>query len=132
VIRDERGNLYGTTQNGGVYGQGVVFELDSAGNQLVLYSFQGAPDGSQPWAGVTRDRAGNLYGTTANGGAANAGIVFQLNPQGQETVLYSFTGQADGANPHAGVIRDPAGVVFGTTFLGGIFGDGVAYKLKPE
>jgi len=70
-------------------------------------------------AGVIRDWEGNLYGTTNGGGAAGAGVVYKLNTRGQETVLYSFTGGADGATPHGGVIRDSAGNFYGTTDAGG-------------
>jgi uncharacterized repeat protein (TIGR03803 family) len=129
VIRDSQGNLYGTTYSGGAASAGVVYKLDIAGNETVLYSFTGKPDGSAPFAGVIRDSAGNLYGTTYSGGAANAGIVYKLDTTGQETILYSFTGGADGDAPNAGVIRDPAGNLYGTTYYGGIARAGVVYKV---
>ncbi len=72
------------------------------------------------YAGVIGDSAGNLYGTTSAGGAANAGVVYKLDKSsGHETVLYSFTGGADGDEPLAGLIRDPAGNLYGTTTFGG-------------
>jgi uncharacterized repeat protein (TIGR03803 family) len=121
VIRDSSGNLYGTAQQGGgTSGAGVVFELDTAGQETVLYSFTGGADGGYPTAGLIRDSAGNLYGTTLGGGTAGAGVVFKLDRAGQETVLYSFTGGADGGSPTAGVIRDSAGNLYGTTQDGGI------------
>jgi len=132
VTRDSAGNLYGTTSGGGiggVYGGGVVFKVDTAGRETVLYSFTGGADGSGPFAGVIRDAAGNLYGTTSYGGAANAGVVYQLDTSGQETVLYGFTGKADGKKPEAGLIRDSAGNLYGTTQEGGIGNAGVVYKL---
>src|SRR5580698_2493490 len=64
VIRDNDGNLYGTTQDGGQAGWGVVYKIDTAGRQKVLYSFTGSADGGRPYAGVVRDASGNLYGTT--------------------------------------------------------------------
>ena len=72
-------------------GCGVVFKLDPAGQETVLYTFTGGADGALPTAGVIRDAAGNLCGTTQSGGPANAGVVFKVTPSGQETVLHGFT-----------------------------------------
>jgi len=132
LIRDSAGNLYGTTISGGAAGVGVVFKLSAAGHESVLYSFTGGADGSQPYAGVIRDSAGNLYGTTLLGGAAGTGVVFKVNTSGQETVLYSFTGGADGGYPQAGVIRDSAGNLYGTTASGGTSSRGVVYKVNTS
>ncbi len=74
----------------------------------MLRWFKGGTDGEGPNGGVVRDAAGNLYGTTAYGGAFNFGTVFKLDTTGQETVLYTFTGGADGAIPLAGLIRTSA------------------------
>jgi uncharacterized repeat protein (TIGR03803 family) len=142
LIPDAAGNLYGTTIGGGESGNGVVFKLDPTGKETVLYSFTGGADGNAPYAGVIRDSAGNLYGTTVFGGSG-AGVVFKLDPTGKETVLYSFTGGADGNAPYAGVIRDSAGNLYGTTVFGGPYpancphptppqpGCGVVFKLDP-
>ena len=130
VIPDSAGNFYGTTSSGGTANAGVVYKLDPAGNYTVLYSF--TLDGGYPRAGVIRDSVGNLYGTTSSGGTANAGVVYMLDTAGRETVLYSFTGYPnDGGQPYAGVIRDSAGNLYGTTYDGGRSGAGVVYKLKP-
>jgi len=141
VIRDSAGNLYGTTPFGGgscVVSCGVVFKLDTTGTETVLYSFKGYPtDGIEPSAGVVRDSAGNLYGTTYNGGSglggscfSGCGVVYKLDTTGMETVLYNFTGGADGANPYGGLIRDPAGNLYGITFRGGnTLSQGVLFKL---
>src|ERR1039457_3038603 len=131
VIRDSAGNLYGTTNGGGTASRGVVYKLDPAGHQTVLYTFTGGADGGYPWAGVIRDSAGNLYGTTLGGGRAGAGVVYKLDSTGHETVLYTFTGGADGGFPYAGVIRDSAGNLFGTTSAGGKRSTGVVFKLTP-
>ena len=131
VIRDPAGNLYGTTGVGGINGLegvGVVYKLDTAGNYTVLHSFTGGADGANPYTGVIRDPAGNLYGTTGVGGAANAGVVFKVDTAGQETVLYSFTGLADGGSPNA-LTLDSAGNLYGTTYDGGTAKRGVVYKL---
>jgi uncharacterized repeat protein (TIGR03803 family) len=121
LIRDNAGNLYGTTLAGGMFGSGTVFKLDSTGVETVLYNFcsqSGCTDGSQPYAGLVRDAAGNLYGTTYGGGANQAGTVFEVDKTGKETVLYSFCslpGCTDGGLPYAGLARDNAGNLYGTT-----------------
>jgi uncharacterized repeat protein (TIGR03803 family) len=129
VIRDSAGNLYGTTAAGGTVNQGVAYKLDTTGQETVLYSFTGGADGGTPQAGVLRDSAGNLYGTTTGGGTANQGVVYKLDTTGSETVLYTFTGGGDGGQPFAGVIRDSAGNLYGTTYSGGTANQGVMYKL---
>ena len=110
---------------------GVVFKLDTRGKETVLHSFAGGTDGQYPWAGLVRDSDGGLYGTTFYGGASNYGVVFKVDAAGTETVLYSFTGGADGGNPTAGVIRDSAGNLYGTTNIGGApgMGYGVVFEL---
>jgi uncharacterized repeat protein (TIGR03803 family) len=129
VIRDQTGNLYGTAQGGGATAAGVIFEVPAAGNESTLYSFTGQSDGNGPEAGLTRDTAGNLYGTTYNGGAASAGVVFKLDTEGHETVLYNFTDGADGGHPMAGVILDSGDNLYGTTYAGGAIAAGAVYKL---
>ncbi|MGO9540264.1 MAG: choice-of-anchor tandem repeat GloVer-containing protein [Terriglobales bacterium] len=119
VIR-HAGNLYGTTNGGGPSNSGVVFKLDPTGAETVLYSFAGGADGANPFAGLIRDEAGNLYGTTSAGGSSGSGTVFKVDPAGNETALYSFTGGTDGGYPEAGVIRDGKGNLYGTTFFGGL------------
>src|ERR1039458_1706728 len=138
VVRDSAGNLYGTTQGGGsnigLDGFGVVYKMDPAGHERVLYTFTGGPDGGSPYGGVIGDSAGNLYGTAYDGGITTgyygAGVVFKVDSAGKETVLYSFTGGAVGSNPYAGVIRDSAGDLYGTTLWGGTADEGVGYKLN--
>jgi len=137
LIRDSAGDLYGTTQNGGAYGNGVVFKLSPTEALTVLYSFTGGADGGKPVAGLVRDGAGNLYGTAANGGVAptgecpnGCGVVFKVSPTGTETVLHSFTGP-DGVIPYSGLVRDRAGNLYGTTANGAASGDGVVFKLSP-
>jgi uncharacterized repeat protein (TIGR03803 family) len=138
LLRDANGNLYGTTAGGGTYGFGKVFKLDTSGKEHVLYSFcpQGGicTDGAVPFAGVIQDTAGNLYGTTSQGGTAGWGTVFELNTSGKQKVLHSFT-YGDGALPSFGVIRDTNGNLYGTTVYGGIqkktctLGCGVIFKV---
>jgi len=128
VIADTRGNLYGTTSTGVVANAGVVYKVDSTGRQTALYSFTGGADGGNPNAGVVRDPEGNLYGTTCCGGTAGAGVVYKVDTSGKETVLYSFTGGADGSDP-VGVILDSAGDLYGATWSGGSANAGLLYKL---
>ena len=133
LVMDAAGNLYGTTQEGGISpfvggGAGVVFKLAPNGTYTVRYSFcpqNGCADGSHPGAGLIIDGAGNLYGTTYQGRTNNNGVVFQLAPDGTYTVLYNFCQQsncADGANPLAGLVMDAAGNLYGTTYQGGTSG----------
>lgn len=131
LIRDAAGNLYGTAEIGGSAKQGVVFKLDTGGNYTVLYNFTGKADGGDPGGALIRDAAGNLYGTTYFGGTGSSGVVYKLDAAGRETVLYAFTGGADGANPSAGVIGDSAGNLYGTTFNGGALGCGGVFQLDP-
>jgi len=130
VILDSDGNLYGTTEIGGAAGAGVIYKLDPAGQETVLYSFPSGPAGDQPQPGVVRDQAGNLYGTIPYTGTAPAGVVYKLDTSGNYTALYSFTGGADGNRPEASVIPDPAGNLYGTTFAGGASNGGAVYKLS--
>jgi uncharacterized repeat protein (TIGR03803 family) len=133
---DSKGNLFGTTKQGGGIGGGAVFELSRVKGrweERVLYSFTGGNDGSNPISSLVIDANGSLYGTTSEGGAHGAGTVFQLTPSGKgwvEHVLYSFTGGRDGSNPWAGVTFDKAGALYGTTEGGGRKGSaGTVFRL---
>ncbi len=157
LIRDAEGNLYGTTGAGGEipcgnygYGCGVVFKLNKAGKETLLHTFTGGADGTAP-SGLTRDAAGNLYGTTIYGGtatgpceinptAAGCGTIFKLDPSGHKTLLYSFQGRQGGASPTAILIRDAHGNLYGVTNSGGIgtvcggtiVGCGVVFKVDTS
>ena len=135
LIEDGEGNFYGTTRFGGSAGCGEVFELTSTGSLKVLYSFACDADGSYPYAGLARDREGNLYGTTNTGGIGpcesnyGCGVVFKLAPDGSKTTLYSFTGGKDGRSPVGGVTLDSQGNLYGTTYYGGAHGYGTVFKV---
>jgi uncharacterized repeat protein (TIGR03803 family) len=135
LIADTAGDLFGTTEFGGVYGDGTVFELTktNAGYaaSTVLVSFNGF-NGATPDAGLIADAAGDLFGTTQGGGAGGFGTVFELaktsSGYAAPTVLASFNG-TNGANPTAGLIADAAGDLFGTTYTGGASDDGTVFEL---
>jgi uncharacterized repeat protein (TIGR03803 family) len=122
------GNLYGTTNAGGTYSYGTVFKLTPSGTETVLWSFGNGTDGAHPVAGVVRDTAGNLYGTTEYGGDYGYGTVFELTPSGTERVLWSFGNGTDGAHPLARLVIYK-GNLYGTTVDGGIYGDGTVFEV---
>jgi len=139
LVMDSSGNLYGTSENGGTYGSGTVFEIDTIGIESVLHSFEGGSiDGADPKARLILDPDGNLYGTTFAGGSGGYGTVFKIDTTNTETILYNFTGRYDGGNPFGGVTRDANGVLYGTTETTGLprvprpYGccKGNVYKLK--
>jgi uncharacterized repeat protein (TIGR03803 family) len=151
IIFDAAGNIYGTTANGGsfvgdycqVNGCGVVYELSpSSGGwtETVLHAFMGGTDGWAPNGGVIRDAAGNLYGTTSEGGSTCAGsgcgTVFELSPsQGgwTETVLYSFLfDDPNGDYPDAGLTMGSAGHIYGATTTNGTAGGGTIFELASN
>jgi uncharacterized repeat protein (TIGR03803 family) len=152
LTEDSAGNFYGTTGAGGTgtsclngsFGCGVIFKMDSSGNETVLYNFTGGADGYAPES-LIRDEAGNLYGTAGAGGnltgvcaPSGCGVVFKLDPSGNQTVLYAFTGGADGRAPNDGLVRDAGGNLYGTTHYGGTnaglcsVGCGVVFKVDPN
>jgi uncharacterized repeat protein (TIGR03803 family) len=133
VTRDAAGNTYGATLGGGTAGIGTVFKLDPMGNITVLHNFVGgASDGAYSYGGVTRDTAGNLYGTTINGGTANCGVVYKIDAGGTFTLLHNFTGGNDGCTLYATLTQDSAGTLYGTTRLGGTHSWGTVFKLDSH
>jgi uncharacterized repeat protein (TIGR03803 family) len=137
VIQGSDGNLYGTTAYGGVAnnacgagGCGVAFKLTTAGAESTLYSFSaGTADGGLP-VGITQGTDGNFYGTTTYGGSANNGTVVRITPAGVETVLHSFAGGNDGANPQGPLIQGKDGNFYGTTTYGGTANGGTVFKIS--
>ncbi len=155
LILDASGNLYGTTYNGGSgtncgFYCGTVFELGprSVGwGERVLHNFtNNGKDGQAPEASLVVDSSGNLYGTTYNGGVSGVGVVFELTPKAgvgwTEEILHNFCSQlncVDGAYPHAGLIIDASGNLYGTTHDGGtgtgcnnFHGCGTVFELSPK
>ena len=144
LVFDSSGNIYGTTQGGGMYDSGVTFELIPSGGgytESILHSFGLGTDGRGPLEGVVFDTAGNVYGTTALGGTGNpetcmgsCGTVYQLVPSNGgwvENVLFNFD-RTNGQHPFGSLIIDGSGNLYGTTVLGGQNGGGVVYKLAPS
>jgi uncharacterized repeat protein (TIGR03803 family) len=148
-ILDKNGNLYGTTGSGGASGFGTVFELSPSGNgwtETILHNFTGEIDGALPYAGVTMDSQGRLYGTTLEGGGRGVcteppppqnlycGTLFLLTPSDSgkwtETFLHSFSGLGDGAEPAAAVVLDQSDNVYGVASSSGDwpFGFGVVFR----
>ena len=154
LVSDSLGNLYGMTQTGGNratcngLGCGIVFELSPtvAGKwtETILYEFAGGMDGRYPQGGMVFDADGNLYGMTNNGGTFDSGIIFELSPGTEgpwkETILYTFTGGADGGRPAGELIFDSAGNLYGTAGFGGDLtcpiqhpiGCGIIFRLTPN
>jgi uncharacterized repeat protein (TIGR03803 family) len=142
LMRDETGNLYGTTPFGGTSDNGTVFKLDANDKFIVLYSFRGGTDGVEPLAPVIKDSDNNLYGTTFGGGAngcptfgapQGCGTIFKVDASGNETVLYRFKDGPTGARSAAPLLRDAAGHLFGTTVGVDInHTAGTAYELTPK
>ena len=146
------GALYGTTIDGGTFNSGTVYSLrppqtfcrsvNCPWSRTVVYSFGASGDGAYPYLGnLVFDSAGNMYGTTSEGGAFNQGTVFELSRSGggnwTERVLYSFAGGSDGSGPATGITFDAAGNIYGTTEGGGNpgcgnSGCGTVYKLTPS
>jgi uncharacterized repeat protein (TIGR03803 family) len=138
LVFGKDGNIYGTTQAGGAHGAGVVFQMTPAGAYKVLHSFNpnpgsGGADGGSPMAGLLLASDGNLYGTTMVGGDQGGGTVFSITPTGVFTILHSFTGTADGAQPYAGLIQGTEGDLYGITTaggaVGGVGGSGTIFKI---
>jgi uncharacterized repeat protein (TIGR03803 family) len=148
LVRDGKGNLYGTTAIGGTPGVGTLFEITAAGVESLLHNFKGRPgDGMDPSGNLILS-SGKLYGTTVAGGTQNGncndensgcGTVYEfITSSGTEKVLYTFLGGSDGSLPSgAGLVRDTKGNLYGTTMWGGGsgcsgFGCGTVFKVTSK
>jgi len=138
LVQATDGNFYGTTYAGGANDFGTVFKVNTTGAVTTLYSFcakTGCTDGSGPAAPLIQAINGNLYGTTYIGGANGYGTVFQITTSGTLTTLYSFCAQsgcADGAEPTASLVQAANGNLYGTTYIGGLNGDGTIFEITPS
>jgi len=148
LVLDAAGNLYGTTEHGGAFGAGTVFQLSTGGGtwtETILHSFGQGTDGAVPMASLSMDAAGNLFGTTNFGGTiltcgnppTSCGTVFELSPDGSGgwnySVIHNFPSQsADGYFPLANVTPDGLGNLYGTASKGGPYAGGIVFKLTPS
>lgn len=140
LAMDGAGNLYGVTEDGGSANDGTVFEIAAGTHaETLLYSFMGGSDGANPIRGLTMDSAGNLYGTTENGGStstcpAGGGTVFEIAAGTHtETVLYAFgCAGAAGSTPNNRLLMDGAGNLYGSTEYGGAAGNGTVYEIPQS
>jgi len=139
VVLDKSGNLYGTTYYAGANDVGTVYKLTRGANswtETVLYSFKGGTDGSSPISTLVADSAGNLYGTTSDGGGGcGCGVIFKMTPKANggwvESVPYRFTGAPNPGFAYNGMVVDAFGNFYGTTVHGGATNDGTVYKFTP-
>ena len=132
LIEGSDGALYGTTQDGGAYGfAGIVYKISKDGTGFTkLTDFY---DGNTPYDGVIEASDGSLYGTTYFGGANGGGVVFKLNTDGTGYVeIHSFGSGGTGYYPRAGLIEGSDGALYGTTYLGGTYGDGIVFRLNRD
>jgi len=135
MIRDKKGNFYGTTMAGGPLDEGVVFEYSKRGVFTVLHAFD--TTSGPPVGRLDRDSQGNLYGALSAGGDSQAcsghgcGAIFELAPDGTFVIRYSFTNGDDGRYPFGGVTLDKNGNLYGTNSFGGVGGFGVLFRLTP-
>ena len=132
LVQASDGNLYGTTEDGGTNGDGVVFRITTNGLPMPLYSFTGGHDGANPRGGLVQAGDGNLYGTTENGGTNFDGTVFRITTNGALTPLHSFTDGHDGGFPEAGLVQASDGNLYGTTSEGGTNGYGVVFRMATN
>ena len=134
VTLDAQGNIYGTASLGGAYGNGAVYKLtrsSSGWTETVLYNFQGADDGANPVGGVVLDQAGNLYGTTFDGGINGGGTVYEMSPSATGwifTTIYSFVGGYGG--PY-NKLTLASGSIYGFTNGEAAYGYGSVFKMTP-
>ena len=142
VTFDAYGNLYGTTDIGGVGNNGTVYELSPSGSgwtERILYAFQGSTDGSTPYAGVVLDPEGNVFGATLYAGAGDGGTIFELKPSNGNwlfNVLYSPELAGLGGSSGTPALSSN-GTLYGTLFSGGGqgcsgYGCGTVFQLSPS
>jgi uncharacterized repeat protein (TIGR03803 family) len=138
VVLASDGNFYGTTQQGGAHGEGIVFRITPAGTLTKLYSFcaqSGCTDGGYPKAALVEGTDGFLYGTTVYGGAHGGGTIFKITLNGVLTTLYSFCAQSgclDGGGPTANLVQATDGEFYGTTPAGGAHAGGTIFKITRD
>ncbi|HLV79315.1 MAG TPA: choice-of-anchor tandem repeat GloVer-containing protein [Chthonomonadaceae bacterium] len=131
MMQDSDGHFYGIGLIGGVSGEGSVFTMTTSGTESLLHSFptNSGIDPSNPNNGLMQAANGNFYGVTYQGGIDNKGTVFQITPDGHQSILHSFSGNPDGANPFGVLVQDSSGTLYGVTNGGGANGNGAIFKV---
>ncbi|MFL5260088.1 MAG: choice-of-anchor tandem repeat GloVer-containing protein [Hyphomicrobiales bacterium] len=148
LLAGNGGVLFGTTQAGGKDGHGTVYQLTPppAGQTAwpidIIANFKGTPDGDEPWAALSMDADGRIFGTTVRGGeTCECGTAFMLTPNSAapgraaswtKTILRRFKGKPDGEDPYSKLLIGGDGALYGTTFLGGDLDDGTVFRLIPQ
>lgn len=131
LVLGGNGLLYGTTQNGGLYGDGTIFSLSTNGTLTTLVSFDGT-NGAMPVASLIQGTNGLFYGTTECGGSNSAGTVFSMTANGMLNSIYSFAGNNDSIGPFTSLSQDAAGNFYGALSNNAVFDDGNIFKMTPN
>ena len=139
VVFDSAGDLLGTSPDGGAFAEGTIYELSQSNGhwtERVIHDFTGGADGGIGSLGpLLADAFGNFYGVTELGGTAGFGTVFKLAPASEGawnfSTVYTFQGQPDAAFPYGGLVADPHGNLYGTTYYGGANGAGAVFRVGP-
>jgi len=139
LAMDAKGNLYGTTYYDGANDLGSAYRLSRQSGvwkENVLYSFKGGSDGNSSISNLVFDAAGNMYGTTSEGGAGcSCGVIFKMSPgangKWSESTAYRFQGQPDPGFAYNGMVVDSKGNLYGATVHGGTGNDGAVYQFTP-
>ncbi len=130
LVQAKNGKFYGTTNDGGLDGNGTIFEITSAGSLTTLHRFSGT-DGSLPAGGLMQATNSLLYGTTVNGGAGNFGTIYSLAPGGVLSTIHSFAG-TDGSQPQSVLLQTPDGDFYGAAWSGGTQNAGTIFTMTPD
>jgi uncharacterized repeat protein (TIGR03803 family) len=128
LVQGNDGNFYGATSSGGTNLDGTIFRITTNGVLTTLHAFAGDSDGATAYGSLLQLADGNLYGTTAYGGAYNDGTVFRITPDGTLTILAWFDGYS-GANPESALVQGSDGALYGTTLSGGVNGNGTVFRI---
>ncbi|HEY7995935.1 MAG TPA: choice-of-anchor tandem repeat GloVer-containing protein [Steroidobacteraceae bacterium] len=132
LLRGSDGALYGLTFSGGANGLGTAFRIAADGTETVLHAFGAGSDGANPHGSLLQASDGNFYGVTAFGGDYGHGVVFELTPAGDESVLHSFGSGAGAQDPYGTLLQASDGNFYGTSLHGGAHGLGAVFMIRPD
>jgi uncharacterized repeat protein (TIGR03803 family) len=134
LLRDPNGTLYGTTQDGGTYSAGTVFQLTPDGSKTILHSFDPGPEGGTPQSNLARSSAGALTGTLALGGHSqkgnDVGAAYRVTRGGAFRPLFRFSSDVTGLEPAGSIALDSVGNLYGTSEIGGVFNQGKVFRIS--